>query len=53
MSTQKVAFTHPFSPDETLTGERLGQAFRDTDPYPYGRVRVGDTTLIGPESDIR
>ena len=53
MSTQRVAFDNPFNPAETLTGERVGRTFRGGDPYPLARVRVAESTLLVPESDLR
>lgn len=53
MSIQhRVAIEHPFRPDETLSGERVGRRYLPGDPYPLVRVRVDESTFCVPESDI-
>ena len=54
MSTQQpVAIAHPFEPDETLSGERVGERYLPGDPYPLVRVRVGESVFCVPREDIR
>lgn len=53
MSTQQIAFASPFDPDETLTGERVGERYLPDTPYPLVRVRVDGSTLVVEQEDIR
>ena len=54
MSTQNVAVPHPFDPDETLEGERVGTARRTDSPWPWTLVRIDgtDTTVRVPSETL-